>query len=817
MRTFWQDLRYGARMLLKNPGFTLIAIITLALGIGANTAIISEVNSLLLRPLPYSNSERLAIIWTHSPGANVAQDWPSPGQFSSIKSEDSVFEALALAQGSNVILTGQTAPERLGAVRASSAVFPLLGAQAMLGRVFLPEEDTPDKPLTVILSYGLWQRRFGGDPKVIGQSLTINGRSFTVVGVMPADFSLGYEVMPTVGSVSQAELLLPLPLSVDRMNSHGDENYNVLARLKPGATIEQAQAELNLAVRRLEQQRPENYPASRRFSFSIRPLLEQVVGDVRKALLILLGAVGCVLLIACANVANLLLARAATREKEMAIRTAIGAGRWRVMRQLLTESVLLAFAGGAVGLLLAVWGLAGLRWLNPGNIPRMSAIVIDGRALAFTSAVVLLTGILFGLAPALRSSQVSLGETLKEGGRSMIGGHHRLRNLLVVAEIALSLVLLIGAGLLIRSFIRVQQVEPGFAPQNVLSMRLALVGPAYSDEARRVSFYQQLWERIRRLPGVERAGGVSTLPLTGGIGWGSITIEGYQASSGQSMIQSDMRVASAGYFETMKIPLIRGRFFTEQDTKESGRVVIVDENMARTYWPSADPVGKRLKFGRGDNNNNPWMTVVGVVATVKHYALDTDSRVALYTPHRQSGSGSLSIAARTTTDPVSVAAAITREARAIDPNLPVYDVKTMDQWLSESLARRRFAMLSLGLFALVAMILAAVGIYGVMSYSVAQRTREIGIRVALGAQTRNVLKLVIGQGMLLAGIGVGAGLIFAFAITRVMASLLFGVGATDPLTFAAIALLLAGVALLACWIPARRAAKVDPMMALRHE
>jgi predicted permease len=817
MQTFWQDLRYGARMLFKNPGFTLIAAITLALGIGANTAIFSVVNSLLLRPLPYRDSERLAIIWTHSPGANVAQDWPSPGQFSSIKSENSVFESLALAQGSNVILTSQTAPERLGAVRAASAVFPLLGAQALLGRVFLPEEDTPDKPLTVILSYGLWQRRFGGDPKVIGQSLTINGRSYTVVGVMPADFSLGYEVMPTVGSVSQAELLLPLPLSVDRMNNHGDENYNVLARLKPGATIEQAQAELNLAVRQMEQQFPDRYPASRRFSFSVRPLLEQVVGDVRKALLILLGAVGCVLLIACANVANLLLARAATREKEMAIRTAIGAGRWRVMRQLLTESVLLAFAGGAVGLLLAVWGLAGLRWLNPGNIPRMSAIAIDGRALAFTSAVVLLTGILFGLAPALRSSQVNLGETLKEGGRSLVGGHHRLRNLLVVAEISLSLVLLISAGLLIRSFIRVQQVDPGFAPQNVLSMRLALVGPAYSDEARRVSFYQQLWERVRGLPGVESAGGASVLPLTGGIGWGSITIEGYNPSSGQSMIQSDMRVASAGYFETMKIPLTRGRFFTEQDTKESERVVIVDENMARTYWPNADPVGKRLKFGRGDNNNNPWMTVVGVVGAVKHYALDTDSRVALYTPHRQSGAGSLSIAARTTTDPVSVAAAVTREARAIDPNLPVYDVKTMDQWLSESLARRRFAMLALGLFALVAMILAAVGIYGVMSYSVAQRTREIGIRVALGAQTRNVLKLVISQGMLLAGAGVGAGLIAAFAITRVMGSLLFGVGATDPLTFAAIALLLAGVALLACWIPARRAAKVDPMIALRYE
>jgi putative ABC transport system permease protein len=816
MQTLLQDLRYGARMLLKNPGFTLIAVITLALGIGANTAIFSIVNGLLLNPLPYRNADRLAIIWTHSPGANVAQDWPSPGQFSALKSENSVFEQLALAQGSNVILSGIAEPERLGAVRASSAVFSLLGAQAMLGRVFLPEEDTPDKTLTVILSHGLWRRRFGGDPKVLGQTLIINGRGYTVVGVMPPDFALGHEVMPTVGSVAQAELLLPLPLSVERMNNHGDENYNVLARLKPGATIARAQAELNLAVRRMEQQFPGNYPASRRFSFSIRPLLEQAVGDVRLALYVLLGAVGCVLLIACANVANLLLARAATREREMAVRTAIGAGRWRVVRQLLTESVLLSAVGGALGLLLAIWGLALLRWLNPGDIPRLAAIRIDNRVMAFTTAVAALTGILFGLAPALRSSRVNLSETLKEGGRSLVGGHHRLRKLLVVTEIALSLVLLIGAGLLIRSFLHVQQVEPGFAPQNVLSMRMALVGPAYSDEARRVSFYQQLWERIRRLPGVEAAGGVSALPLTGGIGWGSVTIEGYNASSGQSMIQADMRSASVGYFETMKVPLIRGRFFADQDTKESQRVVIVDENMARNYWPNADPIGKRLKFG-GADSGSPWMTVVGVVANVKHYALDTDSRVALYTPHLQGGAGSLSIAARTTADPLAMAAAVTREARALDPNLPLYDVKTMEQWLSESLARRRFAMLMLGLFAVVAMLLAGVGIYGVMSYTVEQRIREIGIRVALGAQTRDVLRLVVSQGMSLTGIGVALGLTAAIAATRVMAGLLFGVRATDPLTFVFIALLLALVALAACWIPAWRATKVDPMVALRCE
>ncbi len=815
MQTLWQDLRFGARMLFKYPGFTLIAIIALALGIGANTAIFSIVNGLLLNPLPYRNSERLALIWTHSPGANVALDWPSPGQFSALKSENSVFEQLALAHGGNVILTGGAEPERLGAVRASSAVFSLLGAQAMLGRVFLPEEDAQDKTPTVILSYSLWQRRFGGDPKALGQTLTINSRDHLVVGVMPPDFSLGHDVMPTVGAVTQAELLLPLPLSPKQMTNHGDENYNVLARLKPGATFAQAQTEMNLAVRRLEQQFPNSYPQNRRFSYSIRPLLEQVVGDVRLALYILLCAVGCVLLIACANVANLLLARAATREREMAIRTALGAGRWRVMRQLLTESTLLSLIGGAFGLLLAVWGLGLLRWLNPGDIPRLASIGIDDRVLAFTTAVAVLTGILFGLAPALRSSRVNLSETLKEGGRSLIGGHHRLRNLLVVTEIALSLVLLIGAGLLIRSFIRVQQVDPGFASRNLLTMRLVLIGPAYSDEPRRMNFYQQFWERVRRLPGVEAAGGVSVLPL-GGVGWGSITIEGYDASSGQGMIQSDLRTASADYFDTMKIPLISGRFFTGQDTKESARVVIVDENMARTYWPNVDPIGKRLKYG-GADSTAPWMTVVGVVGNVKQYALETDSRVALYTPHLQSGAGSLSIAVRTTAGPLSLAAAVTREARALDPNLPLYDVKTMEHWLSESLARRRFAMLMLGLFAVIALLLASVGIYGVMSYTVAQRTSEIGIRVALGAQKRDVLRMIVRQGMSLAGIGIVLGLVAAIAATRLMVSLLFGVDATDPLTFIAIALLLAFVALAACWIPAWRATKVDPMIALRCE
>ena len=816
MQTLQQDLLYGLRLLAQRPAFTVVAVATLALGIGANTAIFSVVNGLLLRPLPYQDSDRLAIVWTHSPGANVEQDWPSPGQYSAIKTQNTVFQEIAIAQGGNANITGHATPERVGVVWSSSAMFSVLGLKPILGRVFTPEDDVPGKPAAAVLSYGLWQRRFGGDPNVIDQNLTLDGQNYVIVGVMPADFSLPKEVMPTVGAASQAEILLSLPMGEKDLSSQGDENYNVVARLNPGVTIPQAQAEVDSAVRSLHEEFPDQYPENRRFRMSVKPLLEQVVGDIRPALLILLGAVGCVLLIACANVANLLLARAASREKEIAIRTALGAGRWRIVRQLLTESVVLSIIGGALGLLIAIWGLDGLRWLDPGNIPRLQNVGIDGRVLAFTTSVALLTGILFGLAPAIRGSQVNLSETLKEGGRSIVGSaNHRLRSLLVIAEIAMSLVLLIGAGLLIRSFIRVQQVQPGFVPENVLSMRLSVVGTTYATEPRRTSFYQELWGRIRRLPGVESAGGVTALPMSGGIGWGSITIEGYDSASGQSSIQADGRVASIGYFETLKIPLIAGRLFGDQDVKESLTVAIIDEHMASTYWPGGDAVGKRLKRG-GSASTAPWMTVVGIVANIKHYSLDTDTRVTYYTPQLQTPASSMYVTVRTTGDPSRMAGAVTQEARAMDPNVPVYDVKTMDNRLSESLARRRFAMFALGLFAAVAALLAAIGIYGVMSYTVAQRTREIGIRVALGANTGDVMRLMVSQGMKLAVIGVGIGLGTAIAVTRVMSSLLFGTSTTDSTTFAVIALFLAGVALLASYIPARRATKVDPMIALRQ-
>jgi predicted permease len=817
MRAIWRDLRYGLHMLAKTPGFTAVAVLTLALGIGANTAIFSIVNSLLLHPLPYANSNRLAIIWTHSPGANVDQDWPSPGQYQAIKSQTTVFEDIAIIRGNSLNAGGINNPERVNAIMASANLFSILGVKPVLGRLFVPTEDTPDQPATVVLSYAFWQREFGGAEDALTKSIYLNGEKYAIVGILPADFSLNYEVVPTVASIPQPDMFLPLPLSAKEMQSQNDENYNLLAQLKPGATIAQAQSELNLIPGRLTQQFPDRYPAGRRFSLTVKPLLEQVVGDIRRALLVLLGAVACVLLIACANVANLMLTRATAREREIAIRTALGAGRLRLIRQLLTESVLLSAIGGGFGLLLAYWMLAALRRLSPGNIPRLPSIHIDGRVLAFTTAVALGTGILFGMAPALRSGRLNLGETLKEGARNLVSGRHqRLRNALVIAELAISLTLLIGAGLLIRSFIQVKKVNPGFSAENVVAMRFAVAGTNIKRE-NRVAFYQDLLERVRHLPGVDSAGAAAILPLSGSISWGGITIEGYQAASGQAAIQADQRTASPGYFETMRIPLLKGRFFDEHDNKDGPRTLIIDDKMASTYWPNGDPIGKRMKLGSGNDPEEPWRTIVGVVGNVRQYDLETESRVALYLPLAQEPSGALYLVARTNVAPLSVAPAIVGTIHSLDQNIPIFELKTMDQRLSESLARRRFATLSLSLFAGIALLLAAVGIYGVMSYSVAQRTSELGIRLALGALPRDVLQLVLKRGFSLALTGVVFGLFFSLMITRLLSSLLFGVGATDVVTFSALSLLLVLVALLACYIPARRATKVDPLVALRYE
>ena len=816
MHTVLKDLRFGLHMLVKQPWFTLVAVLTLGLGIGANSAIFSIVNSLLLNPLPYHDSDRLAIIWSHSPGANVDKDWPSPGQFEAIKANSTVFEDIAIVHGRSLNVGGLSNPTRAGAIDASSNLLPLLGAKPVLGRLFLPEEDTPDKPHTVILSNAFWRREFGGREDVLQNTLLLNGEKYEIVGVMPAEFSLGFEVIPTVASIPDPALFLPLPMNAKQKQEQGDENYNLVARLKPGASIAQAQSELDIATERLVEQFPDRYPASRRFSFSVKPLLEQVVGDVRRPLIVLLAAVGCVLVIACANVANLLLTRATVREREIAIRSALGAARIRLIRQLLTESVLLSVVGGVVGLVLAYWMLGALRWLSPSNIPRLPAIRMDGRVLAFTSAIAVLTGILFGMVPALRTSKLNLSEALKEGARNVAGGRHeRLRKLLVVSELALSLVLLISAGLLIRSFISVERVKPGFNAQNVLGMRLSVAGTSYKGE-RRVIFYRELLERVRRLPGVTSASIADNLPLSGGIGWGSIAIEGYQPSGGQEMIQSDIRVAGVGYFETMEVPVIKGRLFDEHDTEKSSKVTIIDEKMARSYWPKSNPIGSRIKFGEADSED-PWMTVVGVVGSVKQYDLESESRVTMYLPSAQALGTSMYLVARTSIVPSSLAASITSEVRSMDPNIPIFDVKSMDQRLSESLARRRFAMLALGVFAGFALLLAIIGIYSVISYSVAQRTNELGIRLALGASQFDLLRLVLSAGFRLALIGIAVGVVLSFAVTRFLSSLLFGVRTTDLFTFSALSILLIVVSLLACYLPARRATKVDPLVALRYE
>lgn len=815
METLWQDLSYTFRRLAKNPGFTLVAALSLAIGIGANSAIFSVANTLFLRPLPYKDADRLVILWNRSPGLNVEQDWFSLGQYLDIKIENRVFEQTAVTIGGSYNLTGAGIPEHIEGARVSSSLFSLLGSQAAYGRVFLPEEDEKGKAPTVILSNAFWQRRFGSDPTIVGKTLTLNDQNFSIVGVLPAGFTLNKEVMPTVNGVQRADVFLPLPISDSDRTNRGGEDYNIFARLKPGVTVAQAQADMDLIAAQMKRQYPENYPANGGLTLSVVSLLEQVVGGIRRALYVLLGAVAFVLLIACANVANLLLARAAVRQKEMAIRSAVGASRWRIIKQLLTESVVLAMIGGLLGLGLAFAAVKALRVFGSANIPRLPEIGVDGRVLAFTFFVSLLTGIVFGLVPALKASRVDLNETLKDGGRSSGGGsNHRTRNLLVVAEVALSLMLLIGAGLLIRSYQRIQNASPGFNPRGVLSLRLALPAVRYTTPESVFNFYKQLGEGVKQLPGVQSVGMNLVLPLSNyNAAWGPITVEGYVPKASSELIISNERFVSQEYFRTMEMPLVKGRQFDEHDIKGAPDVTIINEALAARFWPNEDPIGKRIQRG----GKAPWRTVVGVVRDEKKVNLENEPLIALYHPIDQFNIRSRYLVARTSADTDQLMAAITKQVHALDPQLPVYDANTMERRLYDSLARRRFAMLLLGVFSAVALVLAAIGIYGVMSYWVNQRTHEIGIRVALGAQQHNIVQLVIRQALVLVVIGIAIGLAAAFALTRVMASLLFGISATDGLTFVVISMLLAAVALIASYLPARRATKVDPIIALRYE
>ncbi|HLF82964.1 MAG TPA: ABC transporter permease [Blastocatellia bacterium] len=814
METLLQDLRYGARMLLKQPGFTVVAVIALALGIGANTAIFSVVNAILLRPLNYKDSDRLVQINHNYPKLDLKASVSASG-YTHYRDNCDAFEAIGAASFWPVNLTDTGDPERLQGLAITHTFLPMLGIEPARGRVFTANEDQPGHNRVVVLSDGLWRRRFAGDPNLVGNTIRLNGEQYTVIGIMPPSFQFGREF------AQQIDLFSPVALTPEQLDTNRwrSEFLSVLAKLKPNVTLDQAQAEMDTIAANVRQVYfgggDANDPSS--WGLLLRSLREIVVGEIRPALLVLLAAVGFVLLIACANVANLLLARAALRHKEIAIRSALGAGRGRVIRQLLTESLLLATIGGALGLALAHWGIRALLSLNEDRIPRAGEIGIDARVLFFTGGVALLTGVLFGLFPALQTSKCDLHAVLKEGGRS--GSARRsVRGLFVVAEVALALVLLIGAGLLMKSFQKLQEVDPGFKPEHLLAMQISLPATKYRDPQQIDAFFQQALDKIKALPGVQSAGVSTSVPMSGFNSAGSFGIEGRNIAPGEMAPWGNRWFAGASYFQTMGVALIKGRYFDDRDVRDAPQVAIIDETMERKFWPDEDPIGKRIGFQRDPQGNPIWREVVGVVGHVKHKGLEGESPVQYYIPHRQLPVNTVFLVVRTAVEPASsMAGAVRGSIQEVDRELPVFRVTTMEQMVADSMTPRRFAMTLLGVFAFVALILASVGLYGVMSYSVTHRTNEIGIRMALGARVTDVLAMVVGQGMKLSLAGVGIGLAGAFALTRVMRTLLFGVSATDPLTYAVVALVLSAVSLLACFVPARRATKVDPMEALRYE
>ncbi|HEX8174907.1 MAG TPA: ABC transporter permease [Pyrinomonadaceae bacterium] len=795
-----QDLRYGVRMLSKRPSFTAIVVLTLAISIGANTVVFSVVNTLLLRSLPYSNPEQLVVLWGVYKTNNKA--YASAANFRDWQERNHAFQSLAAYDTQRFNLTGGDRPEAVDAALVSANLFSLLGVPPAQGRNFQTQEEQPAGSHVAIISNGLWQRRFGSDPGAIGKTLVLDGEGYTIIGVMPQGFSFP----------EKAELWVPLTFVPEEL---ADRSYNhlfVIGRLKPGAQLPEAQAEMNTIASTLAQQYP-NENAGR--GLRLVSLQENLIGDIRIALLILIGSVAFVLLIACANVANLLLARAWTRQKDIAIRIALGASRRRLMQQLLTESVLLALLGGVAGLIIAYFGIQVLTTVGSSNIPRLSDIGIDGRVLTFTLVISVLTGIVFGLVPALQASNPDINEWLKEGQRSSSGGAMRksVRSWLVVIEMALALILLIGAGLLIKSFMRLWQVEPGFNPHNVLTMAVSLSPPKYNSRADVAVFYQRLLQQLQSTPGVQAAGVVNQLPFSGkNLGF-SFTVAGRPQSGPEDTASANYRLISSNYLRALGIPLVRGRDFNEHDTRESPPVALINETLAKRYFPNEDPIGKQLNI---EGQQAP-REIVGIIGDVRQVKLDAEVKPEIYVPYLQFPLPSMSIVVRTNTDPSSMIGPVLNQISIVDKDQPVFQVKTMDQYLSESLAQRRFSTILLGAFAALALILAAVGIYGVMSYLVSQRTHEIGIRMALGARPRDIIKLVVGHGMWLSLLGVIVGIAAALFLTAIMSSLLYEISATDPVTYVALSLVLVGVALLACLIPALRAAKVDPIIALRYE
>ncbi|MEN3334847.1 MAG: putative transport system permease protein [Blastocatellia bacterium] len=798
MNTLLQDLRYGARMLIKKPGFTLIAVFTLALGIGANTAIFSVVNAVLLRPLPYEEPSRLVWVWGRFSQGNQAS--VSPPDFLDYRAQNRAFEEFAAMRFYSFNLTGTAEPERVGGAQITTNFFKALGVKPTQGRDFSPEEEQAGRGQVAIISHGLWQRRFGADAAIVGKTLLLDGQSYEVIGVVPDD-----TLLPQA-----AEVWTPLNFDLPEMKVRRFHFLRPIARLRSGVSVQQAQADVDTVAAGLEQIYPNSNTT---WGLRLVGLREFLVGDARPALYVLLGAVALVLLIGCVNIANLLLARAAARQKEISLRLAVGATRLRLIRQLLTESLLLSAAGGIIGLFFALWGTDLLVAMTPGSLPRAAEIGIDSRVLVFTFALSLLTGIVFGLVPALQASKVDLHESLKGAGKGSASGarHNRTRSLLVVSEFALALLLLIGAGLLVKSFRQLQAVDVGFDPWHVLTMRIVLPDSKYAEPEQIRSFFDEVLQRTASLPGVESVGTTTQLPLQGG-GDTYFTIDGHPPDDPNQKPLAFNPQVSHDYLKTMGIPLIKGRHFTQQEAEADATTVIINETFAQTYFADEEPIGKRLTIDMGKPLH---CEIIGVARDIKLFSLASQNFSAMYLPSIRTGFSNLVV--RTAGEPLAMTAAIRNVVQSVDKNQPVANIRSMEQILASSAEQSRFRAVLIGIFAVVALILAGVGIYGVMAYLVTQQTHEIGIRMALGAQRKDVLKLILRQGIRLTVVGVIIGLASAFALTRFLSDLLFKVSATDPATFTAVALLLTLVALLACWIPARRATRVDPMVALRYE